>query len=277
MQELGRNRFTQPHPVQDALQPLNEADVVGIGLAADEMLLNPFEREEQARELFQRLAVKVLQVLKDITPGRVAVDARAFAVKARDGERADLEFVHHRRIQLEFGGVNEHQVPAQRFQMAIANDKAVIVLTDGQTLIRAQNQGQKHPVFRFDQAKLRAFALQPEGPIVGQDFERRLIAFNLDDLLVPGPIQRVQQRHAARTEEILQERAAILGEFLLILLPMGISQRGVKERLKGVGLKLLLRIEQILEIILVSQRHGGQLILRTAQEFEELANRGHTF
>lgn len=80
--------------------------------------------------------------------------------------------------------------------MTVSDHETMIVLANGQTTIRAQDQGQKHPVFGFDQAKLRAFALQPEGPIVRKDFERGLIALNFDDLLLFGPIQGGQHRNA---------------------------------------------------------------------------------
>jgi hypothetical protein len=181
--------------MQQALQALNQADVIRIGFPADKVLFQPFESEKQPGELFQGLSVKVLQVLKNITPGRVPVDPAGhsvlafFPVKPCDRKRAHFEFVHELGIKFQVRIVHQHQVAAQGFKVTVAHHEAVVVLADRQAVIGLQNQGQKSFVFGFDQAKLRAFAFQAKSPIIRQDFKAGRCPFDFDDLLIGGPVQ----------------------------------------------------------------------------------------
>jgi len=174
MQLMGGNRFTQAHPVQKALKALDKTHVIRICLAANKVLFDPFQGEKQAREVLQRLSMKVLQMLEDIAPSGIPVNpvltgGTDFAVKTRHRKGARFEFVHDRGIQLQLGIVNQHQIPAERLQMAISDDKAAVILANRQPMIRLKDQGQKHFVFGFDQTKLRTFAFEPECPIVRED------------------------------------------------------------------------------------------------------------
>lgn len=152
----GLDRLSQSHPMKQSFQALNELNVVGVGISADKVLLNAFQSEKQPWDIFELLPVKVLQVLENIAPNRISVNTGFLSVKARHRERADLEFVHYRGIKFQIRVVNQHQVPAQRLQMAVSDHKSVIVLTYCQALVGMQDDRQIGFLFAFDQTELRA-------------------------------------------------------------------------------------------------------------------------
>lgn len=98
MQLATGHGLAQTHPVKQAFQALDQANVIGVGIPTNKVLFDPFEGKKQAGEVFNRLAMKVLQMLKDIASGRIPVDALAISIEAGDGKRADFELLHDRRI-----------------------------------------------------------------------------------------------------------------------------------------------------------------------------------
>lgn len=176
--------------MQEAFEALDELSVVGVGFAANEALFDSLQSKEQTRESLDDLSMKVLQMLENVASDSVPVDAVPLAVEPCDGEGAHFEFVHDLGRKFQVLVVNQQQISAQRFQMPISDDEAIVILANGQLLIGVQNNGQKHFVGSFEQTKRSAFFFKSKTPVVVNNLERVCLFFNFKNLHIFRIIER---------------------------------------------------------------------------------------